>query len=88
MVCGYNMEKQLKKKSNARLDEYLGFSWGWKLNFKRDGNAQTKSIAVKESSQPQSLSSWVEMVLWYVKHKVMWVCASFKLKGLSLKGVY
>jgi len=32
----------------------LGFSWGWKLNFKRDGNAQTKSIAVKESSQPKN----------------------------------
>ena len=37
-----------KKKSNARLDEYLGFSWGWKLNFKRNGNAQIKSIAISK----------------------------------------
>ena len=42
------MEKQLKKKSSARLDEYLGFSWGWKLNFKRHGNAQIKSIAISK----------------------------------------
>jgi hypothetical protein len=42
------MEKQLKKKSSARLDEYLGFSWGWKLNFKRNGNAQIKSIAISK----------------------------------------
>jgi len=26
----------------------LGFSWGWKLNFKRNGNAQIKSIAVSK----------------------------------------
>lgn len=26
----------------------MGFSWGWKLNFKRNGNAQIKSIAVSK----------------------------------------
>jgi len=40
--------KTIEKKSSARLDEYLGFSWGWKLNFKRNGNAQIKSIAISK----------------------------------------
>jgi hypothetical protein len=45
------MEKQLKKRSNARLDEHSGFSWGWKLNFKRNSNAQIKSITVSKVAE-------------------------------------
>jgi hypothetical protein len=36
----------LKRKSSTRLGGYLGSFQGWKLNLKREGNAQTKPIIV------------------------------------------
>jgi len=46
------VKKQLKRKGGARLDSYLESSQGWKLNFRRVDNVQTKSIAAPKVVNP------------------------------------
>jgi len=52
MYMAIKVEKQLKRKGNARLDDYLGSSQGCKLNFRIEDNTQIKSITVSKVIEP------------------------------------
>lgn len=46
MHMAIKVKKILKRKGCARLGGYLKPSQGWKLNFKREANKQTKPITI------------------------------------------
>ena len=48
------VEKHMKRKSSARLGAYLGSSLGWKMSYKREGNAPSKSIVTPKVSKPSN----------------------------------
>jgi len=64
------VEKQLKRKGNARPNGYLGSSQGWKLTFKREGNAQTKLIAVSKVIEPLYVKKQVATIKEKERNKV------------------
>jgi len=51
------VKKQFKKKSRARPNGYLESSRGWKSNFRRERNAQTKLITISKMPNPRKLKS-------------------------------
>ena len=53
------VKKQFKRKGSAISDGYLGSFYGYKLNFRKESNVQTKPITILKVVKPS-----------YVKKKV------------------
>jgi hypothetical protein len=59
MYMAIKVEKQLKRKGNARLDDYLGSSQDCKSNFRIEDNTQIKSITVSKVIEPSYVKKQV-----------------------------
>jgi hypothetical protein len=46
------MDKQLRRKDGTKPGGYLGSSLGWKLNFRRRGNAEVKPMTTLKEVEP------------------------------------
>jgi hypothetical protein len=46
------VDKQLRRKDGTKPGGYLGSSLGWKLNFRRRGNAEVKPMTTLKEVEP------------------------------------
>jgi len=87
MYMAIKVEKQLKRKGNARLDDYLGSSQDCKSNFRIEDNTQIKSITVSKVIEPSYVKKQVttteEKRRNNVRPKHKWEIKYFKCQGLG-----
>jgi hypothetical protein len=53
------VEGQLKIKGNTQSGAYTGSSFGWKMNYRREGNVLSKPLVTSKVSKPTSMKKQV-----------------------------